>query len=389
MSDSTHIDGDHLSKIFLPQLNQYIWNASFEKQRFYVQRVIVCAAVISQDKPVIHELLSKLPMWATTQESLDWQPDAERQSLGDVYQHLQTMTSSGRDSSGRDCPKPDHFLLKEVESSFATRSTYSHSFRLSSLEVCNAEKPMGYHIGATSLKKLPGFERKEYECDLWSKFLFKYLIEKDDDSPGIIWKGRIVPTAVVWQVQLDIVDTQLGRRPRCGSKRRLYGSLPQVPELPPPREKQRKAVQPPRVQKGNCKSEYKGVRYRQDRGTWMAETRLPAEEKMKNKVPFGEYKSDYKAARAVDAALYHYHKGSYNFPDSPELLKTQPSLEGMKGEEKRKAVKEQAKWLADNAPHPSTSPPSSPVLTAVSVPPHEFCDNFSCSPRAPLVQNHG
>lgn len=95
------------------------------------------------------------------------------------------------------------------------------------------------------------------------------------------------------------------------------------------------------AQAATCRK-YKGVRFRADRKSWVAEMK-PF--KYKNKVSFGDFKSAMEAARAVDAAFYYYDKNKWrNFRDSPEFL---PPLPGALDEEgKLKFVKEQARLLA-------------------------------------------
>lgn len=105
---------------------------------------------------------------------------------------------------------------------------------------------------------------------------------------------------------------------------------------------------------GTCRR-YKGVRFRADRKSWVAEMK-PF--KYKNKVSFGDFKSAMEAARAVDVAFFYYDKSKWrNFRDSPAFL---PPLPGPLSEEgKLKFVKEQARSLAFLALRlPSTWDPS-------------------------------
>jgi hypothetical protein len=68
----------------------------------------------------------------------------------------------------------------------------------------------------------------------------------------------------------------------------------------------------------------KGVRFRPDRGKWVAEYNPPG--KKNNKISLGEYDNEVEAGRAADAGMYCYNskRASYNFQDSPSLL--QPYL---------------------------------------------------------------
>jgi hypothetical protein len=50
---------------------------------------------------------------------------------------------------------------------------------------------------------------------------------------------------------------------------------------------------------------FKGVRFRDERNRWIAEMKPP---RSKNKVSFGDFKSQTEAARAVDAAFFYYGK---------------------------------------------------------------------------------
>lgn len=68
----------------------------------------------------------------------------------------------------------------------------------------------------------------------------------------------------------------------------------------------------------------KGVRYRHDRGKWVAEFNPPG--KKNNKISLGEYDNPNEAARAADAGMFCYgsKRGSYNFDDSPRYLQQAP-----------------------------------------------------------------
>lgn len=100
---------------------------------------------------------------------------------------------------------------------------------------------------------------------------------------------------------------------------------------------------------------YKGVRFRADRKSWVAEMK-PF--KYKNKISFGDFKSREEAARAVDAAFFYYDKSKWrNFRDSPAFLKPLPVP--LTEEAKLKFVKEQARSLASWALRlPSTFEPA-------------------------------
>lgn len=89
-------------------------------------------------------------------------------------------------------------------------------------------------------------------------------------------------------------------------------------------------------------AKYKGVRFRADRKSWVAEMK-PF--KYKNKVSFGDFKSAMEAARAVDAAFFYYDKNKWrNFCDSPAFLSPLPGA--LTEEAKLKFVKEKARSMA-------------------------------------------
>jgi len=319
--------------------------------------VYLCAIVLSQDEATIGNLLEKMPSFSVTQDALDWQPDDDP-SEGAVFQHLIRMSVS------EDSPSLPlgGCLFENVESPpFAAaaegdaESFSCQSFRLSSLEVYNAGCCMapGYHIGATSFQKLTELRDRNVPDELWNKWFFQYIVDLDE-SPQILWAREGMKSAVLWQVQLDIVDSSLPRNSSPGpqrSRRRRYAAFPQVYGADSSRENG--APEPKR---------FRGVRRRAERKSWVAETRIKLK---KNKVSFGDFKCPLQAARAVDAAYFYYGKeNQINFADTPQILSTYPLPVGKNDEEKLIFVKEKAKWLAHNAPMFSSSSPTS--VTAVS-----------------------
>lgn len=137
------------------------------------------------------------------------------------------------------------------------------------------------------------------------------------------------PSAAAGGLQVSFVAFSI---PRCetqsclGTRRRVSVPFEQGPDV---------------TTQATCRK-YKGVRFRADRKSWVAEMK-PF--KYKNKVSFGDFKSAMEAARAVDVAFYYYDKNKWrNFRDSPAFL---PPLPGALNEEgKLKFVKEQARSLA-------------------------------------------
>ena len=168
----------------------------------------------------------------------------------------------------------------------------------------------------------------------------------------IVWSSDEEKTECValWQLQLDFVDLQsrtpkLSWRPR--KRRRTLNSFLQV--------SLRGEEATPGVNHAPEAKRFKGVRYRHKRRTWTAEMKPP---KNKNKVAFGEFRSQTQAARAVDAAFYYYGKTHLlNFKDTPRILSSRPAPAGLNEEDEVKFVKGQAKWLASMA---STLPSSTP-----------------------------
>lgn len=90
----------------------------------------------------------------------------------------------------------------------------------------------------------------------------------------------------------------------------------------------------------------KGVRYRHDRGKWVAEFNPPG--KKNNKISLGEYDNPFEAARAADAGMFCYgsKRGSYNFDDSPCFLQQAPRPVTEDKEAVRKWARDFAKMTA-------------------------------------------
>lgn len=162
------------------------------------------------------------------------------------------------------------------------------------------------------------------------------------NDPKIIWASAAdrYYFSVVWHIQLDFVDllsptTHPDSSP--GKRRRTLNLFQQVP-WKTVGNRSRRSHSPE-------KKKFKGVRFRSNRRTWVAEMKPP---KNKNKVSFGDFYSQTEAARAVDAAFHHFGK-PLNFVDTPQLLSMLPPSTALNEVAKLKFVKEQAKWLASIA----------------------------------------
>lgn len=134
---------------------------------------------------------------------------------------------------------------------------------------------------------------------------------------------------------------------------------------------------------------YKGVRFRADRKSWVAEMK-PF--KYKNKISFGDFKSREEAARAVDAAFFYYDKNKWrNFRDSPTFLKPLPVP--LSEEAKLKFVKEQARALASWALRlPSTFEPANRCeerkITSPRTPPIEPASDHCGMPATSMCNSN-
>lgn len=372
-------DTRHLRQEWFPRLDRLLASAHFAKNRYRVQRVCVCAIVLSQDEHEIRSLNKQMPMFSVTQDKLDWQAE-EDQSVGDVFTHLMRMS---------DCPSKN-YLLENVESpEFAASPdsdeqdhSYSRqSFRLSSLEVYNGDcsSSPGYHIGATAFQKLTDLRDSSDSDELWRRWLNKYIIEFDE-SPRIVWAREGVTSAVLWQVQLDIIDsTSRFRKSTGGVRRRRYGAFSQV-YLEDAKEEHAEDGDEPEAKR------FRGVRYRPERKKWVAEMRLPKGLK-KNKVSFGDYESEVQAARAVDVAFHHYGK-EVNFRNTAEILKAQPALKGLDGEAKLRLVKDQAKWVANQVMHAPLQPACAPSTITVKIPDASSSQDSTAAPNNFMLSSH-
>lgn len=99
----------------------------------------------------------------------------------------------------------------------------------------------------------------------------------------------------------------------------------------------------------------KGVRFRQDRGKWVAEYNPPG--KKNNKISLGEYDNEVEALRAADAGMYCYDskRALYNFDDSPCFLQQAPQPVRDDKEAVRKWARDFAKLTAKSSFSSSSS----------------------------------
>ncbi|KAG0631997.1 hypothetical protein M758_1G296900 [Ceratodon purpureus] len=363
---------------WIPQLEHVLSTATFARNRYQVHKVYACAIVLSQQEGTIGDVSVRTPSFSVTQEALDWQADQDvEESDPDVFKHLMLMgdapsTSGSSTDELYSRLNAQPYAVSAESPTFAARargqpaSAFARkSFRLSTLEVYgNACLYPGYHVGATSLDKLlVESEVQKVPREWWESFL-------DDESPELIWAHPGVQCAVLWQVQVDVLDMYTKNFSQPGlRKRRLYGPCAQVS---PVSKKQL-------LQEEFCKSEaerFNGVRYRPDRKRFIAETKVPNYPK-KNKVSFGDFMSAEAAARAIDAAFYHYGiTDKVNFADSLQILSTQPKPDGLSVDEKLTLVKQHGHMLAElheqmlvsRASIPPSTPPSTPAVASLTAP---------------------
>lgn len=130
----------------------------------------------------------------------------------------------------------------------------------------------------------------------WIAF-FQRNISKLSNKPGAHTRLSLV-------LQLDVINCESwsGRMPKMPLEVRFGADFPKLKT------------------QGAAKKQ-KGVRFRYDRGKWVAEYNPPG--KKNNKISLGEYDDEIEAGRAADAGMYCYcssKRASYNFDDSPSLL---------------------------------------------------------------------
>lgn len=338
------IDTRNLVEKWIPRLEQLLSRATFARDRYQVHRVYACATVLTQDEAAIQDISTNTPSFSVTQRALDWQPqDDDELNEGDVYNHLVQM--SGYEFSARE----NSFLTNAESPTFAATaegrpaSAFQRcSFRLSTLEVYSSgcEYP-GYHVGASTLQEPDSATARKVPSEWWESML-------DDDGPELIWPLPGERSAVLWHVQVDLLD-MLSPRSGRHRRRRKYGPFQQVTHA---------GYESPSSDDNpvSAAKRFNGVRYRRERKTFIAEMKIP---KTKNKESFGDFKSAPEAARAVDAAYYYYNvREKVNFPDAAHILSSQPKPAQLTEKDMLKLVKERAKWLASHTPTLPSCPSS-------------------------------
>jgi hypothetical protein len=330
------IDTKHMVEKWIPDHENHLDDALGTSGRLQMHRVYAHAMVIHD--PAMMRRLSEArgrPFSRRKQAVLDWQPDEEdEQSEWEVFRHLHELYETASERSGG-----FRALVTSAESpSFAARaqgrspsSFRRYSIKISMLRNDRNEAYGMYLITHTDLQKL--FPNARHRS--WCKWGYE---------PKILCSNARHRCAVFWQMQIDFVDL-LSRKtqaaPRLGKRRRTMDPFLRV-------ESSSQGRVPVREKR------FKGVRHRPERKAWVAEMKPPGS---RNKVSFGDFRSDTEAARAVDAAFHYYGKTEdvLNFADSAHILATRAAPGALDEEEKLRFVKEQAKWLAAMA---STLPPS-------------------------------
>ena len=351
------IDTRNLLEQWMPRLECLLSTRNFEN-RFQVHRVYACATILSQDEAKIAEISNEVSPFSVTQDALDWQREQDEDVDEDcVYHHLLQM------SVAPSFPNAVRHVTSALSPTFDAKgrpaSTFHRqSFRLCTLDVYNDDMYPGYHVGSTDLEKMDVTTAGKVPSEWWESWLF-------DDSPQLIWRRAGERCAVLWQVQVDILDMlNLNSTPSRRGRRR-YGAFAQIPEGG--REESSSSREDPFSQA----KRFKGVRYRPQRKSFVAEMKVPRSEPMlsRNKVSFGDFKSSEEAARAIDAAFYHYGIiDKVNFADTTQILSTQPTPHGLNGADKLKFVKQQARMMATFAYNLPSSPSSPNSATAVAAP---------------------
>lgn len=149
-------------------------------------------------------------------------------------------------------------------------------------------------------------------------------------GPNIVGIESLPKAGVFWCIQIDLVDLQSSRyhnAQHVGKRRRR--SMDPFIRVESPRHEEAIAEglnhakdhrsqreQPPEAKR------FRGVRYRPNRRTWVAEIKPP---EARNKVSLGDFKSQLQAAHAADVAFHYYGKTNLlNFPGIVSLLPPVP-----------------------------------------------------------------
>lgn len=320
--------------------------------RYLVYRACAHSSVVN-DRSLVKRVRCARVSDLATREALDWQADQDEDlDEAEVIHHLHQQAKSS--------PLFANAISRTERSDAITTLVTSCSLQSPSLPASAQGRPLASFRRLSIRLSTLNYRDGEY----WSGILSNVEKMIPDRSPRRLLSMFVTPTivgkslseiedCVVWHLQFDLVDLLSPRRLptwRPGKRRRTtINPFHQVPT--PPEQDAAPRNHPPEAKR------FKGVRYRHDRRTWAAEMKPP---KYKDKVSFGEFKSQAQAARAIDAAYHYYGKPHLlNFPDTPGILSTRPSPAGVLNEKDQlRFVKEQVKWLASMASTLPSSPPS-------------------------------
>lgn len=345
------IDTEDLRERFVPRQEKFLkYGGTFPNERYQLQRVYILATVLHNASKIGH-VLPKFENCPRTQHALDWQADQETDlDEVEVYKSLKQMAATINFGPGishnigattlvasAPCAHAESALSAQTERRPRPRFL-RNSIRVSMLCSYSYSTRNGFNCGMTDPTIVFSDRKKDQLNSLLSPLQW---------APKIVWPKGAERKPVLWHMQFDFVDlfTPIGQSSASclGKRRRALNPFHQV-SLPHEGEDY-----------GDYRAweakRFKGVRWRDNRRTYVAEMR-PL--KAKNKVSFGDFHSLTEAVRAVDAAYHYFHKDDHiNFPDSRELLtRISPEPPGLSAGDKLKFVKERAKWLASIAPTP-------------------------------------
>lgn len=327
------IDAKALAQSLIPRLQRYLDQYT---QRFQIHRLCAHATVI-HDASAFRPLLAARELTLAKQEALDWQADqGDDLHEGEVFKHLQQQAATSPlllQSLDHTNVATSTLVASALSPSFTTRthgrplsSFHRHSLRCSFLRR-NQVLAHGFAYSSAISKVFPS---------AGEHYAWVYFPEPD---VKIVWATNTgYKPFVVWNLQLDVVDLWTRITTVCSGKRRRT-ALNQFLQVSSVEEQDRELI--PLIPEAK---RFRGVRYRPDRRTWVAEMRPY---KGKGKVQFGEFKSQEHAAAAVDAAFHHYGKPQLlNFPDrTPHTLSARRPRSPASLNDKLRFVKAEAKWL--------------------------------------------
>ena len=339
--------------------------------RFQIHRVCVYATIAHHGSAFRHlsQAIRTEPIRQVQQAALDWQADQEDElDEVEVFHHLKELDAMSVSIAGASLASDRTAGMTTLVAS-AQSPTYAaraqgrppSSFRRYSLRTS---------MFWTYSEEACGLYFRINHTDMSMQVAYNYPLKLFWFRHPIVWaNGRRNESLVLWQLQLDFVDL-LSRAPNPTwwpekRRRRTLNHFLQVSSSGAEDEGITS-----RVEHAPEAKRFKGVRFRDERNRWIAEMKPP---RSKNKVSFGDFKSQTEAARAVDAAFFYYGKTEQqlNFADTPQILSMRPAPAGVSEKEKLKFVKEQAKWLASMVSAlPST--PTSPSDSEASANPSDI-----------------